>query len=82
MQAATRIIERGIYPKNTNIVMDAAFGSLEIIEKAATKGINITASVNTGVQQKWFWDLMRTGLSDGEGRVMANGKGITASIFP
>jgi hypothetical protein len=80
-EAAKELIDGWNTEFKPHMVLDAAFGSLELGKFLHNKGYIYTMGVNTGNQNKLPWDEMKKGLAYQEGRVMKNKDGVLASIF-
>jgi hypothetical protein len=57
-KAASKIIKRCNFINKPVLIMDAAFGSLKLIHLCQEEKIPAILSVNTGVQNKLFWEWM------------------------
>lgn len=80
-EAGKELIENWPYEDKPHVVMDAAFGSLKMASVCSEKGFLFSLSTNSGVQEKWLWDCLKSGLCYREGRVHRNENGVIASVY-
>lgn len=80
-EAAKELITLPGTVQKSHIIMDAAFGSLELGIFFTEQGYLWTMSVNKQTQTKWLWEEMAKNICKGEGRVMMNKDGVVASLF-
>jgi hypothetical protein len=71
-EACKEIISSWDGVTNRHIVLDAAFGSLELGKFLSQHKLTYTMSVSSSTVDRWLWDEMMHNLCTGKGRVMRN----------
>lgn len=80
-EAALELIQDWDIVHKPHIILDAAFGSLQLGEKFQEANFLFTMGVNRARKEGWLFGLMEKHLCKGEGRVMVNKDKIKASVF-
>lgn len=80
-EAAKELVSTLNITERSHLILDAAFGSLDLGKFYSDAGYLYTMSVNKQNQTRWLWAEMSKNICTGEGRVMMNKNGVVASLF-
>lgn len=80
-EAAKELVSTLNITERSHLILDAAFGSLDLGKFYSDAGYLYTMSVNKQSQTRWLWAEMSKNICTGEGRVMMNKNGVVASLF-